>query len=147
VLVVGGVTVLLLYRRRTPKGKGETAAESPRNPLRLGNAIRLALAFQVVLLLLPLVQHLWGSSGVLASAAIIGLTDVDALTYSMTRLRDGPSAVELGARAIAIGIVSNTFLKLVLSLAMGRGEFRPIAGAGLAPLAAASGLGLWLGTR
>ena len=58
-------------------------------------AIRMALAFQVVLILVPMVQHLWGRAGVLASAAILGLTDVDSLTFSMTRLADGPHAIEL----------------------------------------------------
>ncbi len=82
----------------------------------------------------------------LASAAFVGLTDVDALTYSMTRMGGG-FALELAATAIAIGVLSNTALKLVFSLALGRGEFRRIVGAGLVTLAAASGLGLWLGTR
>jgi uncharacterized membrane protein (DUF4010 family) len=142
-LVLGALVLVLLYRRRGPeRGGGE--AEPARNPLRLGNAIRLALAFQSVVVLLPFVQRLWGSRGVLASAAVIGLTDVDALTYSMTRLSNG---VELGAMAIAIGVLSNTFLKLAFSLVLGRGEFRRIAGVGLVILAAASGLGLWLGSR
>jgi uncharacterized membrane protein (DUF4010 family) len=145
ILVIGGVIVFLLYRRRPPERRGGKA-EQPRNPLRLGNAIRLALAFQTVVVLLPFVQHLWGSSGVLASAALVGLTDVDALTYSMSRT-GGSGLLELAATAIAIGVLSNTALKLVFSLALGRGEFRRIAGAGLVALAAASGLGLWLGTR
>ncbi len=133
------------YRLRPPE-RGRGKAEQARNPLRLGNAIRLALAFQTVVVLLPFVQHLWGSSGVLASAAFVGLTDVDALTYSITRMGGG-FALELAATAIAIGVLSNTALKLVFSLALGRGEFRRIAGARLVTLAAASGLGLWLGTR
>jgi hypothetical protein len=51
----------------------------------------------------------------------------------------------VGARAIAIGILSNTVLKLALVLSLGRGEFRRIAGLGLAALGVATGVGLWLG--
>ena len=143
VLVVGAAILLLLYLRRGKKSERETA-EPARNPLGLWNAIRMALAFQVVLLLVALVRHQWGTTGVFASAALLGFTDVDALTFSMTRLA-GADAATVGARAIAIGILSNTVLKLVLVLSLGRGEFRRIAGLGLASLGAASGVGLWLG--
>lgn len=144
VLVVGAAVLLVLYLRRGKKRESE-AAEPARNPLGLWNAIRMALAFQAVLLLLPLVRHLWGAEGVLASAAVLGLTDVDALTYSMTRLGTGAEATALGAQAIAVGILSNTVLKLALALILGRGEFRRFAGLGLVALGAASGVGLWLG--
>ena len=56
------------------------------SPLGLVSAIKMAVACQVVLLLVPAIQSTWGSAGVLSSAAVLGLTDVDALTYSMSRL-------------------------------------------------------------
>jgi uncharacterized membrane protein (DUF4010 family) len=141
VLLTGAAVLLVLYLRRARKSERE-AADPARNPLGLWSAIRLAIAFQVVLLLVPLVRHLWGVKGILASAAVLGFTDVDALTYSMTRL--GAEAAALGAQAIAIGILSNTVLKLAFVLSLGRGQFRWIAGLGLVALAVASGVGLWL---
>ncbi|MFL5403836.1 MAG: MgtC/SapB family protein [Gemmatimonadales bacterium] len=142
VLLAGAAVLLVLYLRRGRKSERE-AADPARNPLGLWSAIRLAIAFQVVLLLVPLVRHLWGVKGILASAAVLGFTDVDALTYSMTRL--GAEAAGLGAQAIAIGILSNTVLKLAVVLSLGRGQFRWIAGFGLVTLGVASGVGLWLG--
>jgi uncharacterized membrane protein (DUF4010 family) len=147
-LVAGAAVFLVLHRRRgtgTSRGR-EEPAEQARNPLRLGNAIRLALAFQAVVLLVPLVEKMWGSKGLLASAAVIGLTDVDALTYSMSRMQGGAEAVALGAMAIAVGVLSNTILKLIVALALGRGEFRGLAALGLVALALASGAGFWLAT-
>jgi uncharacterized membrane protein (DUF4010 family) len=145
-LVVGTLMLLFAWRRRRSlEQEAEKQDDPPRTPLRLGNAIRMALAFQVVLILVPMVQHLWGRAGVLASAAILGLTDVDSLTFSMTRLADGPHAVELGSRAIAIGVLSNTVLKFALSVLIGRGDYRKFAGAGLIILGLASVVGLWLG--
>jgi len=148
ILVVGAVVFLIPYRRRgtgTSGGK-EQSAEQARNPLRLGNAIRMALAFQAVVVLVPLVEKMWGSKGLLASAAVLGLTDVDALTYSMSRMQGGAGMVALAATAIAVGVLSNTILKLILALALGRGEFRGIAAGGLVALALASGAGFWLAT-
>jgi uncharacterized membrane protein (DUF4010 family) len=143
VLLVGTAVLLVLYLRRGRKPERE-AVDPGRSPLRLWNAIRMALAFQLVLLLVAFVRHQWGSKGILASAALLGFTDVDALTYSMTRLGGAESAT-LGAQAIAIGVLSNTVLKLAVALFLGRGDFRRIAGLGLVALAAASGVGLWLG--
>jgi uncharacterized membrane protein (DUF4010 family) len=87
------------------------------------------------------VQHLWGAAGVLGSAAILGLTDMDALTYSMARLGSAESA-PLAARAIAVGILSNTMLKLALVLSLGSPGFRKAAAPGLLALAAAVVVGL-----
>lgn len=132
--LVGGLSVgYVLWRRQSPS----TESEQPdRNPLRLGAAIQMALAFAVVLLIVPTVEHRWGQRGVLGSAAVLGLTDMDALTYSMARLGASGGDAPLAARAIAIGLLSNTMLKLVLALALGTAGFRRVAAAGLLAYAA-----------
>jgi hypothetical protein len=75
---------------------------------------------------------------------VLGLTDVDALTLSMTRLGVSADAVALAARAIAVGILSNTAMKLALTLVLGSARFRLVASSGLALLGAVLGAGLWL---
>ena len=143
VLLVGLAVLILVFLRRK-RDVSRDAPEPPRNPLALWTAIRMAVAFQVVLLLVPVVREAWGATGVLASAAVLGFTDVDAMTFAMTQLAGGGEAAALGAQGIAVGILSNTVLKLVIALALGRGEFRKIAAAGLVALGLASGVGLWL---
>ena len=100
--------------------------------------------FQLVLIVVPFAQQLWGSSGVRVSAVALGLTDMDALTYSMAKLGDSPDFVALGADGIAIGIISNTAFKLGLALVIGIGPFRRVAASGLLALGAASCLGMWM---
>ena len=135
--------VWLLVARRTATSAGDDATIA-KNPLRLVAAIQMAVAFQVVLFLVHLASDRFGSSGTFVSAALLGLTDVDALTYSMLRFggEGGPTAV--AATALALGILSNTLLKLVLAVAIGRGRFRALAGTGLAILAAATAVTLFL---
>jgi uncharacterized membrane protein (DUF4010 family) len=128
--------------RRTPLGPSSPAVPET-SPLRLFSAIQMAIAFQVVLLLVPAIQAIWGSAGVLSSAAILGLTDMDALTYSMARLGSAGDA-PLAARAIAVGLVANTALKLMLVLSLGSPAFRRAAAPGLLALAAAVATGLVL---
>jgi uncharacterized membrane protein (DUF4010 family) len=83
---------------------------------------------------------------VLLSAAGLGLTDVDALIYAMTRLPADGVDTATAAQALAVGVLANTVLKLVLALVVGRGTFRRVAGFGLAGLAVAS-LAALLGLR
>ena len=116
------------------------------NPLRLGAAIQMALAFQAVLYVVEWVRRWFGSPGVLLSAAGLGLTDVDALTYAMTRFPADGVDTATAAQALAVGVLANTVLKLVLVLVVGRGTFRRVAGFGLAGLAVAS-LAALLGLR
>jgi uncharacterized membrane protein (DUF4010 family) len=68
---------------------------------------------------------------------VLGLTDVDALTMSMSRL-DGGLAAEIAASAIALGILVNTVMKLGACLAFGGPRFRRIAVPGLLGLGAAT---------
>jgi uncharacterized membrane protein (DUF4010 family) len=54
----------------------------------------------------------------------LGLTDVDALTLAMTQLASNSGDVLLAGKAIAVGIVANTLLKMAIALIIGRGPFR-----------------------
>jgi uncharacterized membrane protein (DUF4010 family) len=122
-----------------------TVLPEGRSPLRLGSAIVLALGFQAVLMAMNLVRDRFGDVGVLTSSALLGLTDMDALTLSMSRLA-ADEGVRLAATAMAIGVLANTILKLSVVVVLGAGEFRRRASLGLLLLGAASVLGLFLGT-
>jgi uncharacterized membrane protein (DUF4010 family) len=122
----------------------DSIATDGENPLRLDVAIQMAVAFQVAMIAIAYVQKTWGTPGVYATAAALGLTDVDALNVAMSRRESGLLAAT-AARAIAIGILSNTFLKLTVVGVLGRSTFRRRAGVGLTALAAASALGLLIG--
>lgn len=146
-LLVGAAMVAWSLARPSPAPADAAPPALPRNPLRLWTAIQMALAFQLVLYAVAFVRQTWGTQGVLATAAALGLTDMDALTLSMSRLGPAAAAALLGARAIAVGVLANTLLKLSLTLVLGSPRFRRVASAGLVLIAVAVGAGLWLGTR
>lgn len=123
--------------RRAPGGG---APEMPlRNPLQLLVALQMALVFQAVLMIVHLARVIGGESGVFTSAAILGLTDVDALTVSMTKGVAQAISPAVAATAIAVGVLSNTAMKLGLALIFGSPGFRVIAGGALALMLAAIG--------
>ncbi|MBK5298082.1 MAG: MgtC/SapB family protein [Vicinamibacteria bacterium] len=127
-LAVGAAAVWLSMRRGASAG---APPQAPSNPLQLAAALQMAAAFQIVLFLFEGVNRRFGNAGLLASAFALGLTDVDALTASMTDRVAGGLAPEVGAVAIAAGILSNSITKLGIALAIGRGRFRLLTSIGL----------------
>jgi uncharacterized membrane protein (DUF4010 family) len=126
--LVGVVTLLPLLRRKEPQ---PCPTEVVKNPLQLGQALQMALLFQVVLFGVHFMQDRFGDAGLLVSAAVLGLTDMDALTISMARSTTAGAPLEIAAQAIAIGVISNGVLKTLLAVTLGRGKFRLEAGGGL----------------
>lgn len=105
-----------------------------KSPLRLWAAIQLAVLFQLAIIAITFAQTLWSVQGVYGTAVVLGLTNADALTVSMST----PStavAPEIAARAIGVGILSNTIVKLGIAVAAGSGRFRQIAGVSLLAMA------------
>lgn len=88
-------------------------------------------------------RDLWSVKGLYGTAVVLGLTDVDALTVSMST----PSTEilpSIAARAIATGILANTIVKLVISVAVGSARYRLITGGVLVAMAVAIATGLSL---
>lgn len=104
---------------------------SLRNPLQLAAALQMGVLFQAVLMAVHLVRDRWGETGVFTSAAVLGLTDVDALTVSMAREVAQAISPSVAATAVAVGVLSNTALKLGLAVFFGGPGFRAVAGGAL----------------
>ena len=143
-LIVGGVFVAFgITRAHHDKGSATDLPAPAESPLRLMSAIKMTVAFQLVLWAVAFVRARYGQTEILASAALLGFTDMDALTVSMTKLGTDAAMVSLAALAIAVGVVSNTVLKLGMVLVLGSPRMRRFGGLGLAILGAASVVGIW----
>jgi len=122
----------------TKQGRVERESDI-KNPLQFWSSVQMAVLFQVVLYLVHWLEGAFGSRGLLASGAILGFTDVDALTISMARGLE-TTDWNIAAQALCVGILSNTLLKAIVATALGSGRFRLYTLAGLA------GMGIALGT-
>jgi len=144
-LTAGAAMIVIGLRRPQAGTPAGTSKPGDQSPLRLGSAVVLALGFQAALLFMGYVRHRYGNPGVLGSSAFLGLTDMDALTLSLTRLAADADRVSLAALGMLVGLLANTALKLGVVLVVGTGGFRRRAATGLGTLAALLLLGLWLG--
>ncbi|MCI0412687.1 MgtC/SapB family protein [bacterium] len=137
-LAAGLILLLLIHKKTTVDAK----SVSPKNPLRLFTAIKTVLAFQIALFAFYWIRKKFGSTGVLVTSAVVGLTDVDTLLFMIGRQKN--LEVWLAVQALVIGIISNTTLKLILALAIGKGTFRILASIGLILLNAVLFVSLFL---
>jgi uncharacterized membrane protein (DUF4010 family) len=131
-LVLPGVVAIAAVAIGMWRSRDDDAERPPAaNPLQLAVALRMALLFQAILMIVHLAGREWGRAGVYGTAAVLGLTDVDALTASMAREAAYATSVDVAAAAIGIGVAANTTLKVAVSLAFGSPVYRLVAGGGL----------------
>ena len=137
--VVAAVVAVVGARRSPESGAPDVLV---RNPLQLAAALQMAVLFQAVLMAVHLAGDVWGQSGLFTSAAVLGLTDVDALTVSMGRGVAATSSPAVAATAIAVGVLANTAMKLAMAVFFGAPRFRAIAGGALVLMLVAVGVAL-----
>jgi uncharacterized membrane protein (DUF4010 family) len=139
-----GVLLLVMAWRHLAGRAPEKPPPPPGNPLQLRTAIFMAVGFQLVLMLLKAVASRFGESGVLASAAVFGLTDMDALTFGMNRLAESPELISIAARALVLGVMVNSAFKAGLAGVLGGSRYRLLVLPALLLLAVAGAGSFWL---
>ncbi len=117
-IYVAGAIVLAILATRQPINLSEST-QLLHNPFEMGPALRFALLLTAIVFLVEAGRRYLGDAGVYAIAALSGLTDVDAITLSLSKaaLRD------LDARTASIGIglavISNSLVKAGLVIMIG----------------------------
>lgn len=115
-----------------------------RNPTQLLTALSFAAVYAVILLLAAWANAELGSRGVVALAAISGLTDVDAITLSSLRLfGNGALSQATALTAVGVAVGSNLVFKAIVAATAGGSALRwPVLRAFGGPLLALVA-GLW----
>lgn len=137
-LAVGIVGCVLLWRRIN----GEPQQEEPKglqNPFRLRQAVRLGLVYALIRLVAAVAWDRFGSGGLLVSATVAGLADVDAITLSVARMHEAGLPDGLAVTAVTAAAATNTIVKVGLAIALG-GRRVGTAVAGVLLPAAAAGM-------
>jgi uncharacterized membrane protein (DUF4010 family) len=117
--------VYLLWRKREEDEQESRERMEVSNPLRFPTAITFALAFAIVLIVVRAANEFFGSAGVYLASAITGVTDVDAITLSVSELALS-GQIELTAATVAILLATlvNTTAKAVIAWMLGSVELR-----------------------
>ena len=110
----------LYWWQRAKAAELDAQAEPPlKNPFELGPALRFALLLAVILLLVEAGRRELGDVGVYLVALLSGLTDVDAITLSLSRSALSELAPDVAVRGITLAVVSNSLIKGALIAMIG----------------------------
>lgn len=132
VLVATLLTPLRLYF--ASPDRVEVGAPPMGNPLNLGQSVKFALLYAIIVFLLDASRGATGAAGLYTVSFLSGLTDMDAISLSLAgRTGAGELTPGIAAAAIILAMAANTLVKLGLALALGAGRFRRIVAAGLVP--------------
>ncbi|WP_170134906.1 MgtC/SapB family protein [Acuticoccus kandeliae] len=112
-----GALLMHLLLPKGPAPRDEIGGIS--NPLELTTAFLFAAVLAAILVTLHYLKLWLGTGGVYVTAAISGITDVDALTISVARLVGDDLTTTSAAIAIFIAVSVNTVVKSAMSLAIG----------------------------
>jgi uncharacterized membrane protein (DUF4010 family) len=140
-----GVTVALSLALWIGARRDPCAPPEAENPAQLKSAIVFGVVYAAVLLAVAFARDRFGKAGLLTVAALSGLTDMDAITLSTSRLvRGGGLDPDSGWRAILLASLSNLVFKAGIVAVLGSrrlfGRVALLFGAALV----AGGLILWL---
>lgn len=124
-LVSGLVIIFILQRKNTTNESDPDRPINLAHPLKLSTAIKFGLVFAVVLIIIEFAQESFGSIGVYFASATAGLTDVDAITLSVSRLvRNAQLDLQVAGIAIVIAALMNTISKGAIVYFTGSQELR-----------------------
>jgi uncharacterized membrane protein (DUF4010 family) len=106
-------------RRHTREHPQDLPDLSAQNPLKLTSAVQFALFLAAVLLVGRFLSDRFGDAGLLVTAAISGLVDVDAITLSVGRMvGDGVVDAAVAGMAVFLAAAVNQVTKLGLLWAL-----------------------------
>lgn len=122
--LTGAAFAFLAARRsRTERTNGDSVNLA--NPFELAPAIKFGLLYGAILLLTRLAEIHLGDTGLYVAGLIAGITDIDAITLSVTQLAGvGGTAFTTASTTILLAAASNTLFKASIALSTGSQVFR-----------------------
>ncbi len=127
-------------------GGSEKGDEVPlNNPFNIMPAVKFGLLYAAIVFAAQLMEAAAGDGGLYVMSVVTGLSDVDAITLTMSQIaRDDPSKAELATVSITLATFSNTVMKAGMALFLGAPRFRrlTLTGFGITLLAGAAALAL-----
>lgn len=120
-LVVGFGGCAFLWWKARGLASGDDGPQFA-NPFSLKQALRLGLVFAAVRLVAAFMHERFGDVGLHAAALLAGLSDVDAITVSVSRMHAAGLSDSTAVTAIALAAVGNTLVKTGIALAVGGRE-------------------------
>lgn len=143
VMTASGVLMAVFLRSGTRTAAGEQRRVEVRNPFSLMPALKFGIVFAVIAFLAKSALHVYGEGALLATSAIGGLLDVDAIAVTAGQMANAASVQpEAGSLAVLTALVANAVFKTGLAWTAGTPAFAKRIALSFAVLLGAGGLAL-----
>jgi uncharacterized membrane protein (DUF4010 family) len=125
-MFVSGLVIAYVLQRKSSLDESNLQRSfQVSNPLKLSTAIKFGLFFALILIIIEFSQTWLGDSGVYLTSLLAGLTDVDAITLSVSRLvSNAQMEMNVAGTAVIIAILMNTIAKGAIAVSSGSPELR-----------------------
>lgn len=125
VVFLAGLGAAFYFHRRHRTSLNPVNAELPLgSPLNLRDAVFFGVLYSGILILVSFANEQFGASGIYLSSAIAALTDIDAITISVSKLGATTIPLLTAQNAILLATLCNTIVKIGIALWSGSLELR-----------------------
>jgi uncharacterized membrane protein (DUF4010 family) len=122
-IVSAGAAIWLDQPWRNAKGDPKTQVAPVTNPFEIRTVLVFGLILAVITVLSAFLTQTFGGGGGIALAAVAGLSDVDAITLSMTRVAGTQVSASAAEAAILTAVIANSLSKSALAIGAGGPRF------------------------
>ena len=143
----GFIYTYIIYKKATATAPGVQNEVFKENPLQLSEAIKFGVLFGIIYGAITIVEKGYGNIGVYIVSFFSGITDVDAITLSLSQLEaDNKLHILTSVYGIIIASVVNTYVKLGIVFWMGGWRLGIKVLWFVLITTGMMGVGIWLGT-
>jgi uncharacterized membrane protein (DUF4010 family) len=121
IVIVSILCVIIFYLIN--KNNSDNEMPEPSNPAQFKSALLFGLLYGFILLAVAFTKQQFGNNALYIVSIISGLTDVDAITLSLSQMmKDGRLQTELGWKLILLASISNLVFKGIMAIVLGAKE-------------------------
>lgn len=118
VVIVTIICIILFYQIN--KNKSDDEMPEPNNPAQFNSALLFGLLYGFILLAVAFTKQQFGNNALYIVSILSGLTDVDAITLSLSQMMKGDRLqTDLGWKLILLASVSNLVFKGIMAIVLG----------------------------
>ncbi len=122
-MTISGLAICFFIWKKTGR---ETSEEVPlTNPFSIMPAVKFGILYAVIVFLARIMEAVAGDSGIYIVSVLSGLTDVDAITLTMSQIsKQNPAKRDQAIIAITLAAFSNTIMKAGMASVLGSRDLR-----------------------
>ncbi|MBI3133978.1 MAG: MgtC/SapB family protein [Bacteroidetes bacterium] len=123
-IITAGACSTLFFHFKSRKRVDSVTNVRPGKPLDLHGALAFGALYVIILVFVSYGHENLGDHGMLALSAVAGLSDIDAITISVSRFAGTTLDFSIAVNALLIATMSNTVVKLGIGIWAGSAQLR-----------------------